>query len=162
MKSFSHVRLFATPWTVACQASPSVGFFRQEYWSRFPFLSPGDYPNPGIKPGSLTLQADSLLSEPQGIPRTEGASPKCSSYGVTSNTQNIHRAVFQSPCNAHYIRIRAYLGGKLRERLKETVCPWQNLTFRKLPRETSSMTCRNPSYFYVHSLGSWKYKIATC
>ena len=39
-------------------------FSRQEYWSRLPFPSPGDLPNPGIKPKSPTLQADSLLSEP--------------------------------------------------------------------------------------------------
>ena len=42
------------------------GFLRQEYWSGLPFLSPGDLPDPGIKPGSLVLQADSLLFEPPG------------------------------------------------------------------------------------------------
>ena len=41
-------------------------FTRQEYWNRLPFPSPGDLPNPGIEPGSPTLQADSLLSEPLG------------------------------------------------------------------------------------------------
>ena len=41
-------------------------FSRKEYWSRLPFPSPGDLPNPGIEPGSPTLQADSLLSEPLG------------------------------------------------------------------------------------------------
>ena len=51
-QSFSHVRLFATPWTVARQAPLSVGFSRQEYWSGFPFPSPGDLPDPGIKPTS--------------------------------------------------------------------------------------------------------------
>jgi len=44
------VRLFATPWTVAYQAPPSVGFDRQEYWSGLPFPSPRDLPDPGIKP----------------------------------------------------------------------------------------------------------------
>ena len=48
MKSLSCVRLSATPWTVAHQAPPSVGFSRQDYWSRLPFPSPGDLPNPGI------------------------------------------------------------------------------------------------------------------
>jgi len=43
-----------------------MGFFRQEYWSGVPFPSPGDLPHPGIKPGSLALQADSLPSEPPG------------------------------------------------------------------------------------------------
>ena len=46
----SHVLLFATPWTVACQAPLSVGFPRQEYWRGLPFPSAGDLPNPGIKP----------------------------------------------------------------------------------------------------------------
>ena len=45
---------------------PSMGFFRQEYWSMLPFISPGDLPNSGIKPVSPTLQAESLLSEPPG------------------------------------------------------------------------------------------------
>ena len=57
------------PWTVAHQASLSMGFSRQEYWSGLPLLSPGDVPNPGIKPGSPELQADSLLSEPPGEPK---------------------------------------------------------------------------------------------
>ena len=46
----------------------SMEFFRQEYWSGLPFPSPGDLPNPGIEPGSPTLQADALPSEPQGSP----------------------------------------------------------------------------------------------
>ena len=53
----------ATPWTVACQAPLSMGFSRQQYWSRLPFLSPEDLPDPGIKPGSPVLKADSLLTE---------------------------------------------------------------------------------------------------
>ena len=56
----------ATPWTVAYQAPPSLGFSRQEYWSGLPFPSPGDLPNPGIEPGSPSLQADALPSEPPG------------------------------------------------------------------------------------------------
>ena len=63
VKSLSHIQLFVTPWSVAQQAPLSMGFFRQEYWSGLPFPSPGDLPNPGIKPRSLTLQADSLPSE---------------------------------------------------------------------------------------------------
>ena len=66
--SHSHVRLFVTPWTVAYQASPSMGFSRQEYWSGLPFPSPGDLPNPGIEPGSPALEADALTSEPPGKP----------------------------------------------------------------------------------------------
>ena len=54
VKSLSRVRLFVTPWTVANQAPPSMGFSRQEYWSGLPFPSPGDLPDPGIEPGSPT------------------------------------------------------------------------------------------------------------
>ena len=67
MKSLSRVRLFAAPWTVAYQASLSMGFSRQEYWSGLPFPSPGDLPDPGIEPGSPALEADALTSEPPGI-----------------------------------------------------------------------------------------------
>ena len=60
------VELFATQWTVAHQAPPSMGFSRQEYWSGLPFPSPGNLPNPGIEPRSPTFQADALTSEPPG------------------------------------------------------------------------------------------------
>ena len=66
VKSLSHVRLFAIPWTVVYQASLSMGFSRQEYWSRLSFPSPGDLPDPGIDPRSPALQADALPSEPPG------------------------------------------------------------------------------------------------
>ena len=62
----SHIRLFATPWTIEHQAPPSMGFSRQEYWSGLSFPSPGDLPVPGIKPRSSTLRADSLPSDPAG------------------------------------------------------------------------------------------------
>jgi len=54
-----------------------MGLSRQEYWSGLPFPSPGDIPNPGIEPRSLTLQADSFLSEP----------PERSIY--PNNTENV-------------------------------------------------------------------------
>ena len=63
VKSLSLVHLFATPLTVAHQAPPFMGFSRQEYWSGLPFPSPGDLPNPGIKPRSPALEADALTSE---------------------------------------------------------------------------------------------------
>ena len=47
VKSLSCVQLFATPWTVASQASLSMGLSRQGYWSGLPFPSSGDLPNPG-------------------------------------------------------------------------------------------------------------------
>ena len=70
MKWLSRVWLFATPWTVAYQAPPSMEFSRQEYWSGLPFPSPGDLPNPGIEPGSPALPADTLPSEPPGKPHS--------------------------------------------------------------------------------------------
>ena len=60
VKSLSCIQLFATPWTVACQAPLSVGFSRQEYWSGLPFPSPGDLPNPGIEPRSPALYTDAF------------------------------------------------------------------------------------------------------
>ena len=66
VKSLSRVQLFATPGTAAYQAPLSLGFSRQEYWCGLPFPSPGDLPDPGIEPGSPTLEADALTSEPPG------------------------------------------------------------------------------------------------
>ena len=66
VKSLSPIRLFATPWTVAYQAPPSMGFSRQECWSGMPFLSPGQLPDPGIEHRFPALQADALPSEPAG------------------------------------------------------------------------------------------------
>ena len=69
MKSLSRVRLFATPWTTVTYKAPlSMEFSRQEYWNGLPFLSPGDFPHPGIEPGSPALQADALPPEPPGKP----------------------------------------------------------------------------------------------
>ena len=69
VKLLSHVWLFVTPWTVVYQAPQSMEFSRQEYWCGLTFPSPGDLPNPGIEPGSLTLQADALPSDPPGKPK---------------------------------------------------------------------------------------------
>ena len=65
VKPLSHVSLFATPWTVAYQAPPSMGLSRQEYWSGLPFPSPGDLLDPGIRPGYPASQADALPPELQ-------------------------------------------------------------------------------------------------
>ena len=67
----SCVRLCATPWTVARQASLSMGLSGQEHWIGLPFPSPEDIPNPGIKPSSCVspvLAADSLALSHQGSP----------------------------------------------------------------------------------------------
>ena len=55
------------PVGVAYQAPPSMGFSRQEYWSGLPFLSPGDLPDPGIKPGSPALAGSFFTTEPAGV-----------------------------------------------------------------------------------------------
>ena len=57
LSCLSHVRLFATLWTVARQAPLSMGFSRQEYWSGLPCPPPGDLPHPGIEPGSPAAPA---------------------------------------------------------------------------------------------------------
>ena len=66
---FLHVTYY-DPMDCTHQAPLSMGFFRQEYWSGLPFPSPGDLPDPGIKPGSPALQADFLPTELQGKPGT--------------------------------------------------------------------------------------------
>ena len=68
--SLNGVRLFVTPWTVACQAPLFMGFPRQEYWSGVPFPSPGDLPDPRMELVAPALQVDSLPSEPPGKPWT--------------------------------------------------------------------------------------------
>ena len=65
-ESLSCVRLFATLWTIACQASLSMEFSRQEYWSGLPFPSPEELPISGTELLSLASQADSLPFELQG------------------------------------------------------------------------------------------------
>ena len=66
--AFSHVQLFATPWTVACQVPLFMGFPRQEYWSVVPFPSPGDLSHPGIEPVSPALAGRFFTTEPPGKP----------------------------------------------------------------------------------------------
>ena len=67
LKLLSRVRLFVTPWTIQ-----STEFSRLEYWSGSSFPSPGDLPNPGIKPKSPELQTDSLPAEPPGKSKNTG------------------------------------------------------------------------------------------
>ena len=72
LSHFNHVRLFATPWTVARQAPLSTGFSQQEYWSWLPCPPLADLPDPGIElesPVSSALQADSLLLSHWGKPK---------------------------------------------------------------------------------------------
>ena len=64
MKSLSRVRLFATPWPVAYEASWSMGFSRQEYWSGLPFPSPRVPPSPGTEPAFPALAGGFFTAEP--------------------------------------------------------------------------------------------------
>ena len=68
LRCFSCVWVFETLWTVTRQAPLSMGFSRQEYWSEAPFPSPGNLPDPRVKPRSPQFQEDSLPSEPPGKP----------------------------------------------------------------------------------------------
>ena len=84
-KSLSHVWLFATPWTIQ-----SMEFSRPEYWSVEPFPSPGNLSNPGIKPRSPTLKANSLPSEPQEKPMRAFYVKKCiDKYGKFSTIRQL-------------------------------------------------------------------------
>ena len=57
LSHFSCIQLFENPWTVACQDPLSMGFSRQEYWSRLPYPTSGDLPYPQIEPTSLKSPA---------------------------------------------------------------------------------------------------------
>ena len=91
VKSLSCVRLFATPWTVAYQAPQSMEFSKQEYWSGLPFPSPGDLPNPGIKPRYPSLQADALLSEP---PNKYKKKPRCWMMRISSPVTLLYKGCY--------------------------------------------------------------------
>ena len=77
---------FATPWTAAYQAPPSMRFSRHEYWNGLPFPSPGDLPDSGTEPGSPALQAEALPSEPPGKLYTHKGA-KIKKTGITQYQQ---------------------------------------------------------------------------
>ena len=105
--SLSHVRLFATPWTVACQSPPSVGFSRQEHWSWWPFASPRDLPNTETEPGFPVLQADSLPSEPPG-------------NSINYKPIFIHKCVYMYT----YMCVYIYSGGLVAKSFLTLCNPW--------------------------------------
>ena len=71
LSGFSHVQLFATPWTVAHQAPLAMGFPRQGYWLGMPFLLSGDLPDPGIEPTSPALAGGFFTAEPLRKPEPQ-------------------------------------------------------------------------------------------
>ena len=95
MCMFSHVRLIAIPWTVACQAPLSIEFSRQEYWSVLPFPTPGDLPYPRSNSHLLTLlprQVDSLpLHHLESPIKIVWCSVQFSSVAQFSSVQSLSR-----------------------------------------------------------------------
>ena len=75
LSRFSPVQLFATPWTIACQAPLSVGFSKQVYLSGLAFPPPGDLPDPRIKPKSPALAGRFFTTEPPGNPHRHTSFP---------------------------------------------------------------------------------------
>ena len=71
MKSLSRVRLSATPWPVAHQVPPPMGFSRHKYWSGLSFPSPGDIPDPGVEPGLPPCGQTLCPLSQQGSPRRD-------------------------------------------------------------------------------------------
>ena len=94
VKLLSHVWLCATLRTVAHQASLSMVFSRQEYWSGFSYPSPGDLPDPGIKPGSPALQTDSLPSQPPGKPIPQDRKDYISCKERKSVNRNLEKTIY--------------------------------------------------------------------
>ena len=116
-KLFSRVQLFVTPWTVACQASLSMGFSRQKYWSGLPFPSPGDLLDPRTESASPALQADSLpLSHLGNL---------FILFLICKNSLVISECIFLIASNSYFINI-------ISETLKYTVLKFSSI---------SSMTC---------------------
>ena len=93
----SHVWITETPWTVARQASLSMGFSKQEYWSGLPCLPPGDLPSPGIEPTSITSPA--LAGKSFTTSATWEALLKSVAHLLSWLSSN--QAWFSYPCLAH-------------------------------------------------------------
>ena len=85
VKSLSHVQLFATPWTIAYQAPPSMGFSRQEYWSELPFLLQGIFPTQGLNLGVSHCRQMLYLLNYQGNPK-KGNAKECSNYRTINSS----------------------------------------------------------------------------
>ena len=92
----SHVRLFVTPWTVANQAPRSMKFSRQEYWSRLPFPSPRDLPNPGIEPKSPELAGRFFPAELPEMPYIQAYRGTYSGFQLVSGQVGFNTVLSQS------------------------------------------------------------------
>ena len=114
---FSHVQLFVTLWTIACQAPLSTGFNRQEYWSGLTCPSPEDLPDQGIEPASLvspTLQADSLSTGLQFPSNSQIVSkvtePFCNHGNMIIHATFIQRASVSTPPQQHLLLSIFFIG----------------------------------------------------
>ena len=124
--SLSCFRLFRTTWNVIHQSPPSMEFSKQEYWSELPFPS-GDRPDLGIEPRSLTMQADSLPSEPPGKPRCRYLAEIYLSVLVAQSCPTLDDSIDCSP-----------LGSSVHEMLQARILEWVAIPFARgssLPSE---------------------------
>ena len=123
---------------IACQGPLSMGFSRQEYWSGLPFPSPGDLPNPGIKPGSPVLQTDSLLTELWGKPFCL-SKRLCQSDCLTPHIWIVHILT----------NIGYYLCLKTFDKLMDRICIWLfTLWFFNCKQAWSCFFLPFKSFFY--------------
>ena len=118
-QSLSCIPLFTIPWTVVYQASLSMGFSRQEYWSGLLFPSPGDLPDPGIKPRSPRLQADTLPSELPGKPNTKNHFNHIFKKGPGSNSPFLLGSQLKPRCR----HSSCYCQAKSTREVKVTLLP---------------------------------------
>ena len=163
---FSHVWLFATPWTVTHQALLSMGFPRQECWSGLPFSSPGDLPDSVIEPRSPALQADSLVSELPGKPQD-----KIYTYQIRCLVQESINYVFPLP-SSHHSHPMPFFSPTFNESILSTdtdcfpLCfchlrPWHNTSnqlylslLQAWPTSSSGTACLHWAPYIVYDL-SW-------
>ena len=148
VKLLSHVWLFATPWTVAYQAHPSMGFSRQECWSGLAFPSPGDLPDPGIKPRSPVLQADALPSEPPGKPMEKSLFlPQFSHFPWINDLHIVPK-----------LWIPEFGGKKCWSwsfSLTASLFLWRNTFLRSLPYHSKYFLCHWDFYVFCYFLLLW-------
>ena len=130
---------FATPWTIVCQAPLSMGFPRQEYWSKFPFPSPRDFPNPGIEPHVSYTAGRFFTAEPWGTPMK-----KCSSsYFLCINFFQLFLFFlfisFLSASSMSYVLpSKFFIHSSFQKHCMHNICYWKRSEGVTLPKCTDS------------------------
>ena len=107
MKSLGCVQLFATPWTVAYHAPPSMGFSRQEYWSGLSFPSPGNLPDPETEPGSPALAGGFFTTAPPGKPNVNVNVKSLSRVRLSATSWTV---AYQAPRSMEFSRQESWSG----------------------------------------------------